>query len=119
MDARELFLNSVGVEADFGSIILGSHNVYTDLPVTVGTLNFNNSHTYLIDGVGSLTLQTTTGNAQVIVQAGTQEINLPLTLASNTVFTVSSGATLMISDPMTINAGKSLTSTGTVVCNPS
>ncbi len=60
-----------------------------------------------------MTLQAATGNAQVIVQAGTQEINLPLTIASNTVFNVSSGATLVIGNPMTINAGESVTSSGT------
>jgi hypothetical protein len=106
--------NGAGVEADLFSVITANHNVYSDTPITVGTINFNNSNTYVIDGAGSLTLQGAgTSNANVIVQAGTQEINLPTTIASNTVFTVSSGATLVIADPITISAGKSLSQVGT------
>jgi hypothetical protein len=76
-------------------------------------MNFNNSNTYEISGAGSLTLQTSVyANAQVIVQAGTQEINLPTTIASNTVFNVASGATLIIANPLTINPGQALSTTG-------
>jgi hypothetical protein len=105
--------NGPGQEADFGSIITANQNVYTDIAVTAGILNFNNAHTYVIDGAGSSTLQAATGSAQVIVQAGTQEINVPTTIASNTVFNVSAGTTLLIADPLTINSGKSLTTIGT------
>jgi hypothetical protein len=106
--------NAVGAEADFFGAISSNHTVYTDQAVTVGTINFNNANTYEITGTGSLTLQATSGNAQVIVQQGTQEINLPTTVASNTVFTVAAGANLLVANPITINAGKTLTSTGTV-----
>jgi len=78
----------------------------------VGTLVFNNTSTYVIAGAGSLTLQAGGGGAQVVVQAGTQEINLPLTIASSTTFNVAAGATLIIGDPLTINAGMTLTQTG-------
>jgi hypothetical protein len=105
--------NGIGVEADFMGAITQNRNIYTDIPVTVGTLNFNNANKYVIDGAGSLTLQTASGNAQVIVQQGTQEINVPLTLASNTTFNVASGANLVIADPISINSGLSLTQTGT------
>jgi hypothetical protein len=105
--------NAVDGEADFFGAASASHTIYTDTAITVGTLNFNTPNSYDITGYGSMTLQTTTANAQVIVQQGIQKINLPLTLASNTSFNVSSGATLKISDPMTINAGESLTTTGT------
>ena len=84
----------MGAEADFFGAITSNHTVYTDAPVTVGTINFNNANTYQIAGTGSLTLQTSTGNAQVIVQQGTQELDLPVTLASNTTFNVAGGATL-------------------------
>jgi PEP-CTERM motif len=104
--------NSIGGEADFYSAITGPHTVYTDSAVTVGTLNFNNANQYVVTGAGSLTLQVSTGNAQVIVQAGTQKINLPLTIASPTTFNVSGGATLLIANPMTINANESVTQSG-------
>jgi hypothetical protein len=105
--------NVAGGEADFFSVITANHNVYTDIADIVGTMNFNNTKTYVIDGAGSLTLQGAgTAGATVIVQAGTQEINLPLTIASNTVFNISSGAALVIGNPLTVNSGKSLTQSG-------
>jgi hypothetical protein len=82
--------------------------------VTVGILNFNNPNEYVIDGAGALTLQTSSGSAGIVVQQGTQKINLPLTIASNTSINVASGSTLLISDPVTINPGVAVTSTGTV-----
>jgi hypothetical protein len=104
--------NAVGAEADFFGAITSNHTVYTDQAVTVGTINFNNANTYEITGTGSLTLQAASGNAQVIVQQGTQEINLPTTIASNTVFNVATGANLIIGNPLTIDSGDSLTQIG-------
>jgi alpha-galactosidase len=104
--------NGVGAEADFFGVITAAHTVYTDTPVTVGTLNFNNANTYQITGAGSLTLQATSGNAQIIVQAGTQEINLPTTIASNTTINVSTGAQLIIANPITIDSGAGIVQTG-------
>ena len=105
--------NAVGAEADLLSALTANHTVYTDIPITLGTLNINNSNTYVIAGAGSLTMQASSGSAAIIVQAGTQKINLPLIIASNTNLNVSSGATLLVSDPVTINAGQTLNSIGT------
>ncbi len=105
--------NGVGAEADFFGVITSAATVSTAVPVTAGLLNFNNANSYTIGGAGSLTLQTSSGNAQVIVQAGTQKINVPLTVASSTVFNVASGTSLQILSPLTINAGQSVTQTGT------
>ncbi|HEX4055075.1 MAG TPA: hypothetical protein VHX86_12495, partial [Tepidisphaeraceae bacterium] len=104
--------NSIGAEADFFSAITANRTIFTDQAVTVGTINFNNANTYEITGTGSLTLQTSTGDAQVIVQQGTQEINLPTTIASNTVFNVANGSTLVIANPLTIDSGDTLTTAG-------
>jgi hypothetical protein len=105
-----------GAEADLLGIISANHNVYSDVPITVGTIVFGNTNTYVIDGAGSMTLQASTGAAQVTLQAqvspNTQKINLPLTIASNTVLNVPSTCTLKISDPVTINSGMSLTQNG-------
>jgi hypothetical protein len=106
--------NAVGGEADFYSAITSSpQTVYTDTPITAGTLHFNNANEYVVAGAPTLTLQTTTGNALVEVDQGTDELDLPVTIASNTVFNVASGATLLVANPVTINSGKSLTQTGT------
>jgi hypothetical protein len=104
--------NAVGAEADFFGAITSNHTVYTDQPITLGTINFNNADTYVLTGSSTLTLQTSSGHAQVIVQNGTQEINLPTTVASNTVFNISAGANLVIANPLTIDSGISLTQTG-------
>jgi PEP-CTERM motif len=118
--------SGIGAEADFLSPtstvngvpptkngLSANGNVFTDTAQTVGIMNFDNSHTYVLDGAGSLTIQVATGNGQVNVLSGTQEINLPLTIASNTVFNVAASSELLIANPVTVNTGMSLTSTGT------
>jgi fibronectin type 3 domain-containing protein len=105
--------NAVGAEADLFSALTANHTLYTDLPVVVQILRFNNSNTYDLLGAGTLTLQAPTGSTALIdVQTGTQEINLPLLIASNTTLNVDAGATLIIAAPMQVNAGISLTHTG-------
>jgi hypothetical protein len=104
--------NGVGAEADFFGAIQSARTISTSAPITVGTLNFNNANMYQITGTGPLTLQAATGNAQVIVQSGTQEINLPTTIASNTVLNIATGSTLIVASPLTINSGLALTKTG-------
>jgi hypothetical protein len=105
--------NAIGAEADLFGAITANHNIYSDIPITVGTINFNSPFEYVIDGAGSMTLQTSSGSANLIVQQGTQKINLPLTIASNTSINVASGSTLQISDPVTINPGMAVNSIGT------
>jgi Dockerin type I domain/PEP-CTERM motif len=107
--------NAVGAEADFLGAITTAHTVFSDVPVTVGTIKFNNANTYVLAGAGSLTLQATgTNTAQVDVEGGgTDKITLPLTIASNTTFNAGSGSTLVISAPMTIDSGDKLSQTGT------
>ena len=107
--------NAVGATAEFFGAITSAQTVFTNTPVTVGTVSFNNANTYVIAGAGSMTLQVATGNARVSVEAGTHKINLPLRIASNTVFNAASGATLKISDPVTVNPGRTITQTGTGV----
>jgi hypothetical protein len=106
--------NAVGAEADFFSALTAPHTIFTDAGVTVGTMRFNNTNTYVISGAGALTLQNTgTSSALIDVQAGTHKFSLPITIASNTNFNVAGGANLVISNPVTVNSGKSITQTGT------
>ena len=104
--------NGVGAEADLLDAITGATTVFNDQPITLGTLKLNNANEYLIGGAGSLTMQTASGSAQIVVPQGTQEIDQPLTFASNTTLNVTSGATLIIANPVTVNAGKAVTTTG-------
>jgi arabinogalactan endo-1,4-beta-galactosidase len=104
--------NGPGVEADFFSAISGTQTISTSSAITLGTMNFNNASTYVIGGTGSLTLQDQVGYANVVVQSGTQQINVPLTIAGDTVFTIDNGAALQITAPLTINSGQTLASAG-------
>jgi hypothetical protein len=106
--------SGAGVEADFFSATSSATTVYTNTPITVGTVHFNNSSEYEITGTGSLTLQGTGSNsAMVEVDQGMDEINLPLTIASNTVFNIAPGASLVVANPVTINSGMTLSQEGT------
>ncbi len=107
--------NGVDAIAKFLVPISSPQTVYTNMAVTVGTMRFDNLNTYVIGGAGSLTLQTSTGNGSIEVVSGGHQINLPLFFASNTDIGIADGATLTISNPMTIQASKTVTKTGTVV----
>jgi len=106
------FQNGVGATNRFLNRSTAPHTVFTDAPVTLGTLVINNGFTYELTGSSTLTMQVATGNASISVGGATHKINLPLTIASNTTIDVAAGATLKISDPVTVNAGKSITQTG-------
>jgi arabinogalactan endo-1,4-beta-galactosidase len=105
--------NGPGVEADFLSAANSTPNISTSTAITLGTMRFNGATSYVIGGSGSLTLQESIGSAYVVVQQGTQQINLPLTIASYTNFNVASGASLQITQPITIAANQSLIQSGT------
>jgi hypothetical protein len=108
--------NAVGEEADFLATptgITAPSTVYTNSAVTAAALHFDNPNEYVITGAGSLTLQNNTGDiAEVEVDNGTQKLDLPITLASNTTFSVATGATLLVANPLTINSGVTLSQTG-------
>ncbi|HWP41380.1 MAG TPA: hypothetical protein VNL70_10680, partial [Tepidisphaeraceae bacterium] len=105
--------NGVGAEANFLGVIVDARTVYTDTPVTLGTLRFDNANSYVLGGSGRLTMQAAGGSAALVqVLKGTHKINLPLTIASNTTLEVASGATLKLSDPVTVLAGKTLSESG-------
>ena len=105
--------NGVDAVATLGASITASRLVYTNSGVTLGTLNFNNANSYQLAGLGTLTMQASGGAAaQVNVAQGTHKLNLPLTIASDTVINVSPGGALLISDPVTVNAGKTLSKIG-------
>ncbi|MEA2711600.1 MAG: hypothetical protein QOF78_4201, partial [Phycisphaerales bacterium] len=104
--------NGIDAGAYFGSAIAAPGTVFTDTAVTLGTITFDNANMYVLGGAGTLTLQVSSGSAAVNVLQGTHKINLPLTFASDTTLSVAAGATLKISDPVTVNAGKTVTQTG-------
>jgi len=110
--------NGPGTEADLFSTITTGSTISNSLPVTVGTLHFNSPQSYLIDGSGSLTFQGLNSNPTLIqVDQASQEINQPVTVATNLSINVASGATLTLASPVTINPGISVTPTGKGIVN--
>jgi len=89
-----------------------SKTIFSESAVTVGTLRFDSANTYQIAGNGSLNIDVSTGNGSILVGSGNHKINLPLFIQDNTVADVSAGATLRISDPMTLVGGSTLAKIG-------
>ena len=92
---------------------------------SLNSLSFSNS-SYMLSN-GSLTLNGGSGTASVTVTSGTQTINTPLTLASNTNFTINGGTFLLNSTisgsggfaksgsgGLTLPEGNTLSSTGSI-----
>jgi hypothetical protein len=108
--------NGVGAVALFPQPGNGStQTVYTNIPVTVGTLRLDAGNNYVLAGAGPLTIQTSSGSGTLDVLQGSQKINLPLIFASSANVTVASGATLTIGNPTTIKANKTVTKAGTLI----
>ena len=84
--------NGTGAQAVLGSVITSPHTVTVDAPITVGRLDFDNANTYTIAGPQVLTLDATSGDAQINVASGSHTITAPVSLADNTVITVSPAA---------------------------
>jgi hypothetical protein len=104
--------NAVDAEANFLGAITLPQTVFADTGITLGSIVFDEANTYVIGGTGSLTMDVSTGSAQISVVEGSPKINLPLFLNDNTVADVSAGATLIVGDPLTLVGGSTLTKNG-------
>jgi hypothetical protein len=109
--------NAPGATAEFFGAISAPQTVFTNAPVTVGFLNFNNANAYVITGAGNMTLQVNAGTAGIQVAQGNHKINLPFRFASNANVNVSAGASLNFADPVTVGAGRIVDTTGNVSFN--
>lgn len=97
--------------AEFGSSS-STRTVFSESAVTVGSLKFDSASTYQIAGNGSLCIDVSTGSGSITVVQGTHKINLPLFINDNTTADIAAGATMKISDPLTLVGGATLTKTG-------
>lgn len=79
--------------------------------LTLGTLLFDNPNTYTVNGPGTLTLEASTGDAQIILSQGDHVVNASTTLASNTDMTVAAGS-LTFSSSISSASGTVLTTHG-------
>jgi hypothetical protein len=86
--------------------------VTVDVPITVGQLDFDNTNAYTVAGSNALTLNATTGDAQINVVRGSHTIGAPLILADNTLVTVTpAGSNLTLNGAVTATT-TSLTKAG-------
>ena len=97
--------NGVDALANFGSAINTPQTVYTNTPVTVGTVRFDNPGSYQLAGQGSLGIDVSSGSGLIDVRAGNHKINLPLSVLDNTDIDTAAGSSLRISDPTTLAPG--------------
>jgi arabinogalactan endo-1,4-beta-galactosidase len=109
--------NAPDAEADFLGLITSSQTVSTSTSLTVGTVRFDNTNTYTIAGTGSLSLDATLGWSYIVVQAGAQQINIPLTVQSSASLAVATGCSLSFGAPVTVNAGQILVPAGSGTIN--
>ena len=105
-------VNALALFAQEGS---SNQTVYSNVPVTAGTLRFDGGNNYVLGGAGPLTMQTSSGTGSIDVIRGSQKINMPLFFASSTNIAVASGATLTVGNPATIRTNKAVSKTGTVI----
>lgn len=102
--------NGTGSAARFLGAITADATVSLNAPATVGTMTFDHAHKYTVAGSSTLTVQASTSAAITVVN-GVHEIAAPLSLASNTLVTVTHAQdTLTISNMASTTAD--LTSAG-------
>lgn len=109
--------NGVGAEAMLLGAISTPQTLYSNAPVTLGTLVIGNASRYDITGAGSLTMDASVETALIDIRKGYHTINLPLVLKDTTHVFVQAGATLTIADPLTFHAGTTLVKSGSGTLN--
>jgi hypothetical protein len=102
--------------ANFGHAPLltqvATRNVTLDAARTVGSINFNNTlQVFNIVGSNTLTMDVTTGSANLNVAAGSHSIQTPVTLLDNTSVFVNTGSSLNITGAVNVGTN-SITKSG-------
>jgi hypothetical protein len=104
--------NGAGGSAVFGAVITAARTVAVDAPVTVGRITLDNSNSYTLAGASTITLDASSGDAQIDVVSGSHVIGAPVSLADNTVFTIGQPtSSLSITGPLDAS-GKILVKAG-------
>jgi hypothetical protein len=104
--------NAAGVEAAFAGAISAPRTVTVNAAITVGSLFFDSAQAYTIAGTNTLTLDSTSGNAQINVAGGNHTISAPITLADNAVFNVTPAANNLTLTGTLNAAGRNLNKNG-------
>ncbi len=107
-----LLPNWTDAMATLGNVITSPQFIYTNAPVTLGTLKFDSAYQYQFGGSSSLSIDVSGGAGSIQVVRGSHKINLPLFVNDNTTMDVFYGATLTIADPIVLAAGTTLSKVG-------
>jgi fibronectin-binding autotransporter adhesin len=113
---NNVIATGAGQTATFGdSIGSGSATVTLIAPETVGTISFSGSQggSYTLAG-NTLTLDNSGRTALISVNAGTQTINAPITLAAGVTITTATGSTLVIGGTVSGTGGAFVTPSSTL-----
>jgi hypothetical protein len=104
--------NAAGATAVLGGIITQPRTVTVDVPITVGRIDFDDTNAYTVAGSNALTLDATSGSAQINVINGSHTISAPITLADDATITVTPAASnLTLSGALTAT-GRNLAKAG-------
>ncbi|HEX8524300.1 MAG TPA: PEP-CTERM sorting domain-containing protein [Tepidisphaeraceae bacterium] len=103
----------VGVGAQFLSAIQADRTVTVDSERTVGSLTFDNTHRYTLNGSGPIKMNVSAGNAAITVRSGSHTIVTPIVLEKTTQVKVSNASSrLTLAGDMSASAGAGLIKTG-------
>jgi len=97
--------------AIFDRFIKAPRTIFTEIPISLNSLTFNNENEYVIMGNGDLTMTSNSGPATIDLQSGNHTFQLPVTLAAPTTVTTANGTTLTFKDQVDLD-GNDLTETG-------
>ena len=99
----------------FDDAISSTSTVFTDLPRTVNSVQFNNSSSYIVAGSGGVNLvastDTTSVSPTIGVSEGSHQFQAPVSIMADTEVNVESGAQLTFNNALNLN-GQTLTKTG-------
>ena len=102
--------NSVNDRAIFGDVIGSAQTVFTNVAVTVHSIQFDNPNTYVVGGAGSVNLAANTVSSISVTQ-GEHQFQAIVNLQTDTTVDVNSGSTLIFNNALDL-MGNTLTKTG-------
>ncbi|MDZ4820313.1 MAG: hypothetical protein SGJ20_15205 [Planctomycetota bacterium] len=104
--------------AVFGSVIASPRTIFLDQGATVKGLQFSTTSKVAVAGTAGLTLDAATGNASILVQQGSHEVQVALTLNDNLDITTTTSASRRIDLNGAVNLnGKTITVAGPGIVN--
>lgn len=104
--------------AILGNAIASRATVVVQSPITLKSIQFNSSQSYVLAGTGSLHFAADAGEALIENVQGSHQIQIPVSLDTNTAIHAAAGTTLEINNRLSLNGHNLLKSgAGTLALN--